>query len=60
VRARSWCHGSIAKRMQYLRELSADPARTARFDRFMLFLYGALVFGLFAGAAFCWASNAIP
>jgi STE24 endopeptidase len=60
VRARSWCHGSIATRMQYLRELSADPARTARFDRFMLFLYGALVFGLFAGAAFCWAANAAP
>jgi STE24 endopeptidase len=60
VKARSWCHGSIATRMQYLRELSTDPARTARFDRFMLFLYGALVFGLFAGAAFCWASNAIP
>ncbi|HSU66618.1 MAG TPA: M48 family metallopeptidase, partial [Tepidisphaeraceae bacterium] len=60
VRARSWCHGSIANRMQYLRELSTDPARTARFDRFMLFLYAALVFGLFAGAAFCWASNAIP
>lgn len=60
VKARSWCHGSIAARMQYLRELSADPARTARFDRFMLFLYGALVFGLFAGAAFCWASNAVP
>lgn len=59
VRARSWCHGSIATRMQYLRQLSADPAATARFDRFMLFLYGALVFGLFAGAAFCWASNAI-
>ena len=60
VRARSWCHGSIATRMQYLRDLSTDPARTQRFDRFMLFLYGALIFGLFAGAAFCWASNAIP
>jgi STE24 endopeptidase len=60
VKARSWCHGSIATRMQYLRELSTDPARTARFDRFMLFLHGALVFGLFAGAAFCWAANAIP
>lgn len=60
VKARSWCHGSIATRMQYLRELSSDPARTARFDRFMLFLYGALVFGLFAGAAFCWAANAVP
>jgi STE24 endopeptidase len=60
VRARSWCHGSIATRTQYLRELSADPARTHRFDRFMLCLYGALVFGLFAGAAFCWAANAVP
>jgi STE24 endopeptidase len=60
VRARSWCHGSIATRMQYLRDLSTDPQRTIRFDRFMLFLYGALVFGLFAGAAFCWASNALP
>ena len=60
VKARSWCHGSIAARMQYLRDLSHDPARTARFDRFMLFLYGALVFGLFAGAAFCWASSSLP
>ena len=60
VKARSWCHGSIATRMQYLRELSTDPVRTHRFDRFMLFLYGAMVFALFAGAAFCWASNALP
>jgi STE24 endopeptidase len=58
VRARSWCHGSIASRMQYLRELSSDPARTERFDRLMLVIYGMLVFGLFAGAAFCWASSA--
>jgi len=60
IKARSWCHGSIATRMRYLQELSADPTRTARFDRFMLLLYGALVFALFAGAAFCWASNALP
>ena len=60
IKARSWCHGSIATRMRYLQELSADPTRTARFDRFMLLLYGALVFALFAGAAFCWASNAMP
>ena len=60
VGARSWCHGSIATRMQYLHELSADPKRTRRFDRFMLFLYGSLVFALFAGAAFCWASNVLP
>jgi STE24 endopeptidase len=60
VRARSWCHGSIATRMEYLRDLSADPARTRRFDRFMLCMYLVLIFGLFAGAAFCWASNALP
>jgi STE24 endopeptidase len=60
VKARSWCHGSIATRMQYLRDLSHDPTRTARFDRFMLLMYGALVFALFAGAAFCWAANALP
>jgi len=60
IKARSWCHGSIATRMRYLRELSADPVRTQRFDRFMQFLYGAMVFALFAGAAFCYASNILP
>jgi STE24 endopeptidase len=60
VKARSWCHGSIATRMQYLRNLSHDPARTTRFDRLMLLLYGSLVFALFAAAAFCWAANALP
>jgi STE24 endopeptidase len=60
VRARSWCHGSIAKRMQYLHELSKDPIRTKRFDRLMFCLYGAMVFALFAGAAFCCAQHAIP
>jgi STE24 endopeptidase len=60
VKARSWCHGSIAKRMQYLQELSKDPVRTKRFDRLMFCLYGAMVFALFAGAAFCYASHAIP
>jgi STE24 endopeptidase len=60
VKARSWCHGSIAKRMQYLQELSKDPVRTKRFDRLMLCLYSAMVFALFAGAAFCYASHVIP
>src|SRR5579862_9809892 len=60
VKARSWCHGSIAKRMQYLHDLSADPTRTRKFDRFMMVLYAAMVFALFAGVAFCWASNALP
>lgn len=56
VAARSWCHGSIATRMKYLQSLSTDPSHTERFDRFMLFLYGSLVFALFAGGAFVVAS----
>jgi STE24 endopeptidase len=46
VAARSWCHGSIAKRMKYLEDLSADPSHTTRFDRFMGKLYATLVFAL--------------
>jgi hypothetical protein len=46
IMARSWCHGSIAKRMQFLVDLSADPARTARFDRFMSRLYLSLTASL--------------
>jgi STE24 endopeptidase len=56
VGARSWCHGSIATRMKYLQSLSSDPSHTERFDRFMLFLYGSLLFALFAGSAFVAAS----
>ena len=29
--------------MRYLHDLSADPARTGRFDRVMLIVYAALV-----------------
>jgi STE24 endopeptidase len=43
VGARSWCHGSIARRMKYIRELAVDPARTAAFDRFMSRLYATMV-----------------
>ena len=50
IKARSWCHGSIAKRMQYLRELAVDPARTARFDRVMTALYVGLLGTLIACA----------
>ncbi len=35
IAARSWCHGSIARRMSFLRELGHDSARTVHFDRFM-------------------------
>ena len=31
----SWCHGSIAKRIDYLQELSLDRRRTQEFDQFM-------------------------
>ena len=52
IKARSWCHGSIARRMRYLAHLSAHPDRTADFDRFMFWLYAALLFALAASAAF--------
>ena len=53
----NWLHGSIHHRMAYLRDLSTDPAATTRFDRFMLGLYCALLFMLFACAAFVVASG---
>ncbi len=43
TRARSWCHGSIAARMQYLRRLSADPSRSERFDRSMAAMYAMML-----------------
>jgi STE24 endopeptidase len=51
IAARSWCHGSIAKRMDYLSHLSADPSRTGEFDRFMLRLYIGLLIVLAASSA---------
>jgi STE24 endopeptidase len=53
----NWFHGSVPHRMAYLRNLSADPALTGRFDRFMLRLYCTLLFALFASAAFVVASS---
>lgn len=52
VAARSWCHGSIAKRMNYLRHLSTDPELTGEFDRFMLRLYISLMLILVVSGAF--------
>ena len=59
VRARSWCHGSIGSRMDYLREISTDPAHTRRFDEAMWRLYATLILALIlsAGAA-AWAMKA--
>jgi STE24 endopeptidase len=42
VAARSWCHGSIAKRMDYLKSISSNPEHTTRFDRVMARLYVCL------------------
>ena len=38
-----YLHGSIPLRMDYLRDLSQDPSRTHRFDRFMARLYRGLL-----------------
>jgi len=54
----NWLHGSILHRTEYIRGLSADPAATHRFDRFMIGLYCTLLFALFACAAFVVASSA--
>jgi STE24 endopeptidase len=43
VAAGEWLHGSIAGRMRYLHELSADAGRTARFDAGMRRVYWGLV-----------------
>ncbi len=52
-----WLHGSIAGRMQYLRDMSADPALTGRFDRRMIGIYCGLLFGLVASGV--WLVSAI-
>jgi STE24 endopeptidase len=43
ITARNWSHGSIAQRMRALREMSASPALTGRFDRVMTRLYAGLI-----------------
>jgi STE24 endopeptidase len=48
IAARSWCHGSIAKRMRFLEFLSRDSKRTVQFDRFMHWLYLILFVSLLA------------
>ena len=56
--AHDWLHGSIPSRMSYLHGLSTDPARTNHFDRVMIRLYCALLFFLFASAAWTWMALA--
>jgi len=58
IATRSWCHGSIAKRMDYLLHLASDPQRTGQFDRTMARIYTALLAAFAASAAylFLWHS----
>ncbi len=46
-----WLHGSIASRMKHLRDMSADPELTGRFDRLMIKVYCGLLFALTASIA---------
>ncbi len=48
----NWFHGSVPRRMEYVRHLSADPSLTGHFDRRMVRLYCTLLFVLFASVAF--------
>jgi hypothetical protein len=52
IAARSWCHGSLARRMQYLIDLSRDPHRTTHFDRAMWRLYATLTAALVLSSAY--------
>jgi len=53
VAARSWTHGSISSRMEFVFSLPDNPCRVSHFDRFMRWLYTGLVVALFGMAA--WA-----
>jgi STE24 endopeptidase len=57
LKAKDWFHPSIASRMQYLDEMSADPAKTRRFDRYMSHLYTTLLLALIvSGSALVYAA----
>jgi STE24 endopeptidase len=45
-------HGGIAERMNFVRDLASDPARTAAFDRFMRVVFFGVLVLLVAGIAF--------
>lgn len=42
-----WLHGSIQKRLHFIRELASHPNRTDQFDRQMQRMYGLLLLGFF-------------
>src|SRR5215212_133643 len=43
ITARGLLHPSIARRVSYLEDMSVDPDKTGRFDRFMRHLYAVLI-----------------
>jgi len=51
VTARSFRHGSIAKRARFIQDLAADPTFTFRFDRSMRVIYIAIFLSFAGGAA---------
>jgi STE24 endopeptidase len=56
IRARNFTHGSIAARMNYLRQIANDPQDTGRFDRLMVAIYATMIvaLALFGSAAWIW------
>ena len=60
VSARNWSHGSISQRMRALHEMSADPARTGRFDRRMTCLYAGLIVCLCVFGAWAFIQSRDP
>jgi STE24 endopeptidase len=57
IAARSWCHGSIDTRMNYLQRLSGDPERTQHFDSLMRWLYLALLVALAGSGVLYWMTS---
>jgi STE24 endopeptidase len=54
ISARNFTHGSIAARMNYLRDIAGDPKQTGRFDRFMFTLYTIMIAAVILFGSFAW------
>lgn len=54
LEARSFRHGSIARRIRYIRQLARTPERTFAFDRSMAFLYAGILTALSLGVLSLW------
>ena len=54
VRAGNFTHGSIAARMNYLKQIASDPQRTGKFDRIMFGIYTAMIVALILCGSAAW------